>query len=73
MKKSSDTGAKNVMRFGRSEFHFFSGLNHLFRAYYECIRDDGAPPIPYRDILRVSAMLDDIFEQVKKQQGGGGR
>jgi predicted dehydrogenase len=62
-------GAKNVARFGRSEFHFFSGLNHLFRGFYRSILDDGPPPIAYRDILRISAMLDDIFRQLQPRQG----
>ncbi len=62
-------GAKNVMRFGRSEFHFFSGLNYLFQAFYRSILDGTPPPIPYRDILRVSAMLDDIFQQLDAGRG----
>ena len=57
-------GAKNVARFARSEFHFFSGLHHLIRAYYESIVNASPPPIPYDDILRVSAWLDEIFRQV---------
>ncbi|MBX3221835.1 MAG: Gfo/Idh/MocA family oxidoreductase [Labilithrix sp.] len=58
-------GARNVRRFARSEFHFFSGLRFLFSAFYESILAGGPLPISYRDILRVSAMLDDIFAQVK--------
>ena len=61
-------GAKNVARFAKSEFHYFSGLNHLIRAYYESIVNNTPPPIPYTDILRVSAWLDEIFRQVP--QGG---
>jgi predicted dehydrogenase len=63
-------GGKNVARFAKSEFHFFSGLNHLFRAYYRSILEDTPPPISHRDILRVSAMLDEIFSQLDAQKRG---
>lgn len=65
-------GAKNVARFAKSEFHFFSGLNRLIRAYYESIRNDSPPPIPYSDILRIAAWLDEIFRQVPQGPGAGG-
>lgn len=58
-------GARNVGKFARSEFHFFSGLHYLIRAYYESILDDAPPPISARDIVRVSAMLDEIFRQLR--------
>jgi predicted dehydrogenase len=65
-------GMKNVGRFAKSEFHFFSGLNHLIRSYYESIVNKTAPPIPYDDILRVSAWLDEIFRQVPQGGSQGG-
>ncbi len=65
-------GARNVARFAKSEFHFFSGLNHLIRAYYESILNNTAPPIPYGDILRVSAWLDEIFRQLPQGGAQGG-
>jgi predicted dehydrogenase len=57
-------GMKNTMRFARSDFHFFAGLNNLIAAYYDSILNDTAVPISYRDILRISAMLDEIFAQI---------
>jgi predicted dehydrogenase len=57
-------GGRNMMRFARSDFHFFSGLNRLFTAYYACIHEDGPPPIPMRDILRVAGIMDEIFRQL---------
>lgn len=56
-------GTRNATKFAKSEFHFFSGLNYLFRRYYEAIHAGTAPPIPYADILRVSKWMDDIFAQ----------
>ncbi len=57
-------GGENLVRFARNDFHYFSGLNRLFSMYYASILDDGPPPIPYRDILRISAIMDEIFRQV---------
>jgi predicted dehydrogenase len=61
-------GGKNLLRFAQSDFHYFSGLNRLFSMFYASIADDGPPPISYRDILRIAAMMDEIFRQVP--QGG---
>lgn len=61
-------GTKNVGRFAKSDFHFFSGLHYLFREYYRSILEDKPPPISHRDILRVSAMLDEIFSQLDVQR-----
>jgi len=62
-------GARNVARFARGDFHFFSGQNRLIRSFYESVINDTAPPIPYRDILRVSGWLDEIFRQVPQTPG----
>lgn len=54
----------NLGRFARNDFHYFAGLNRLFSKFYASIEQDGPPPIPYRDILRVSAWMDEIWRQV---------
>lgn len=61
-------GGRNLRRFAQNDFHFFSGMNTLFRRYYASIVDDTEPPISYRDILRIAAWMDAIFAQVP--QGG---
>ena len=69
------SGRGNVRRFLRSEFHYFAGMNRLITAFYSSIREDGPLPISYRDILRVSSWMDEIFRQVPQSadtvQGGG--
>jgi predicted dehydrogenase len=57
-------GGKNLARFARSDFHYFSGMNRLFSMFYESIARGGPPPIPYRDILRIAAIMDEVFRQV---------
>ena len=58
-------GWKNVRRFMRSEFQFFSGMNELFRRFYQSIDEGAAPPIAYHRILRIAGWMDDIFAQVE--------
>jgi predicted dehydrogenase len=59
-------GARNVMRFARSEYQYFAGLNFLFSAFYDSIIHDTPVPIPYPEILRVSACMDEIFDQLRR-------
>jgi predicted dehydrogenase len=58
-------GAKNAIRFARSEYHVLAGLNFLIGAFYESIRQDLPVPIPYRDMLKVAAMSDAVFAQLR--------
>jgi predicted dehydrogenase len=63
-------GGKNVLRFARSDFHYFAGLRHLLALYYRSIRGGGPPPVPYRDILRISEMIDEIVRQTSGEPAG---
>jgi predicted dehydrogenase len=60
-------GAGNVWRFARSDFHYFAGLQTQLDRFYECIERDGPPPYPYRDIVRVSGLIDEIVGQVGEE------
>jgi predicted dehydrogenase len=57
-------GLKNVNRFSHSRFHFFDGMRRLLEEFYLSIDQDLEPPIAYAEILRVTAMMESIFEQV---------
>lgn len=63
-------GAQNVWRFAKSDFHFFAGLNELFRRFYGSILDGGPPPIPYADILKVCSMHDRTWAQLAAREEG---
>lgn len=65
--KFAKAGARNVERFAKSDFHFFSGLSYLIGAFYRSVIDGTPPPISDRDMIRVSAMLDDIFQQLRAE------
>ena len=57
-------GLRNVNSFSHARFHFFDGLRRLLNEFYLCIEKDSPPPIAYGEILRVSAMMERILEQV---------
>jgi predicted dehydrogenase len=62
-------GARNLLRFARNDFHYFAGMNRLFALFYQSITEDAPPPIADRDLLRISAWMDEIWRQVP-QKGG---
>ncbi len=61
-------GLKNVNSFSHARFHFFDGMRRLLSEFYLSIENDSPPPIAYAEILRVSAMMETIFEQVYPKQ-----
>ncbi len=58
-------GLGNVWRFARSDFHFFAGLNRLLRLFYASAIDGAPLPISYRDILRVSWLIEEVIAQLR--------
>lgn len=57
-------GRRNWKKFRKHDFHYFAGLNTLMSRFYDAIHNDTEVPISYRDILRISAMMDEIFQQI---------
>lgn len=55
----------NVKYFMKNEFHMKSGMKSLIESFYRSIRGSGPVPIPYREILLTSRIMDDIFRQIK--------
>jgi predicted dehydrogenase len=54
----------NVWKFAKSDFHTDHGKRALIRAFYRSIVEDTPPPIPYREILATSRVMDEIFCQI---------
>jgi predicted dehydrogenase len=63
---------RNVRSFLGNDFHMKSGLKYLIQAFYQSITDNTALPIPYREILLTSRIMDSIFEQVRLKPSTGG-
>ena len=55
---------ENMRAFLANDFHAKSGMKYLIEAFYNSIRQDGPPPIPYREILLTARIMDDIFAQI---------
>lgn len=56
--------ATNASRFLRSDFHMKTGMKYLIESFYHAISHRGVPPIPYREIVRTSQIMDRIWDQL---------
>jgi predicted dehydrogenase len=54
----------NVRRFLRKELYQDFGMKELIERFYTSIRINGAPPIPYREVLLTARIMDEIFTQI---------
>lgn len=61
-------GGKNVFRFARSDYHFFSGFHYLLSQFYNSIVNDGPVPISQSEILRTARLVDEVVRQVGSPQ-----
>lgn len=59
--------AGNLKRFVRNDFHMKAGMRHLVEAFYRSIQEDAPLPIPVREILLTTRIMDRIFEQLARQ------
>jgi predicted dehydrogenase len=57
-------GGRNVLRFARSDYHFFAGYNYLLSSFYHSIVHDSPVPISYCEILRTAELVDEVVDQV---------
>jgi predicted dehydrogenase len=57
-----------LMKFVKIELSYFAGMNGLFERFYCAILDDGPPPIPHREICRVTEIMDRIFAVCRETQ-----
>jgi len=63
--------AFNAHRFLRNDFHMKSGMKYLIESFYRSIVHGGALPIPYREILLTSHLMDAIFGQLSASGTSG--
>jgi hypothetical protein len=66
--ESARSLGRNLWRFLRSDIHYFAGMRALFANFYRAILADGPPPIPYEEIYRVTALMDEIFCVCQEQR-----
>jgi predicted dehydrogenase len=54
----------NITNFLRRRLYQDFGMKELIQCFYESIRTEGQPPIPYREIILTARIMDEIFAQV---------
>jgi len=59
----------NLKKFLTRDFHPDTGMRFLIRSFYHSIQISGPPPIPYREILLTSRIMDSIFQQTCNSGG----
>jgi predicted dehydrogenase len=59
-----ENSVTNMRLFLAGDFHMKAGMKCLIESLYECIHSGSPPPIPYREILLASRIMDQIFEQL---------
>jgi len=55
---------RNLRLFLKNDFHFESGKKYLIESFYESIASGKAVPIPYREILATSRIMERIFREL---------
>jgi predicted dehydrogenase len=63
-KQNLDNLLTNVRLFLSNDFHMDSGMKHLIESFYNSIREGAPVPIPYREILLTTRIMDEIFNQL---------
>lgn len=66
VKQYANSSMRNAKRFLKSDYHYFAGMNNLIRQFYESIIFDRPLPISTKDMLRISWIMDDIFNQIRE-------
>ena len=54
----------NAGLFLRNDFHHDSSKKHFFELFYDAIRGNLPPPLPYREIRLTSWIMDEIFRKL---------
>lgn len=58
----------NLKTFMVSDFQLKSGMKSLIETFYRSISDDAPLPIPYREILLTSSIMETIFSLLRQQR-----
>jgi predicted dehydrogenase len=63
--------AGNMRTFLANDFQMKAGMKHLIESFYRSILEEAPLPIPYREILLTSRIMDSIFEQIQARPPAG--
>lgn len=65
-KQQLENWRRNVGLFMKKDLHMDTGIKYLIDGFYRSIREGTEVPIPYREILLTSKIMDSIFAQLKE-------
>jgi predicted dehydrogenase len=71
-KENISNSLRNIFKFIKSDFYFESGRKNLIEIFYQSVLDKSPLPIPYREILLTSYIMDNIFGQIYPKSLGCG-
>jgi len=55
----------NLRLFLGNDFHMDSGMKYLMESFYSSIQEGAPVPIPYREILLTTRIMEEVFEQLE--------
>jgi predicted dehydrogenase len=61
--------AGNLGNFLRRRLYQDFGMKELIERFYNSIRTEGPPPVPYREIILTARIMDEIFAQIYPSSG----
>jgi predicted dehydrogenase len=64
--------ATNLRLFFGNDFHMKTGMKCLIESFYRSISKGSPVPIPYRQIILTSRIMDEIFKQLNAKNGTTG-
>jgi len=59
---------RNLWRFAAADIHYFAGMRTLFERFYSSIQNGTPLPIEPAEMVRVTRLMDEIFEQCRRQE-----
>jgi predicted dehydrogenase len=59
---------RNLWRFAKADIHYFAGLKGLCDRFYTSILNQGASPIEPSEIVRVTRLMDRIFDEARSRE-----
>ncbi len=66
VRESTSNLARNMRRFWKGELHYFEGMKRTFLKFYEAVRDGAECPISYDEMIRVTQIMDRIFDECRR-------
>lgn len=64
-------GFRNMWRFVHRDLYQDAGMKEIIQRFYASILQGAPAPLPNREIILTARLMDEIFRQIREQQGRG--